>query len=63
MIILDPTRAKAALDFLAFHCEFPLEPNARKRKAVNRDLVRRAARVLLAREDDPLMVRVMGRRG
>ena len=61
--VLDPGQVWKALDLLVFALSFPPEGNARKRKAYDRDLVRRAARVLLAEPDDPLMLRVMGRRG
>lgn len=63
MLILDPGQVQATLNLLAFELSFPPEGNARKRKAWDRNLVRRAARVLLAEADAPLMIRVMGRQG
>ena len=63
MLVLDPGQVQATLNLLEFELAFPPEGNARKRKARDRDVVRRAARVLLAERDDPLMLRVMGRRG
>ena len=63
MIVLDPGQVQATVNFLVFHCGFPPEGNHAARKAAGRDLVRRASRILLAREDDPLMRRVEGRTG
>ena len=51
------------MKFLEFHCWFPLEGNHAARKAADRDIIRRASRILLAKEDDPLMRRVEGRTG
>ena len=58
MLILDEGQVKAALDLMTFHLAFP-----KAKRLAGRDIVRLAARVLLATQDDPLMLRVMGRTG
>ena len=58
MIVLDPGQVKAALDLMEFHLAFP-----KAKRLADRDIIRLAARVLLATQDDPLMLRVMGRTG
>ena len=63
MLILDPGQVLATIKFLEFHCWFPPEGNHAARKAADSDIIRRASRILLAKEDDPLMLKVMGRRG
>ena len=58
MLILDEGQVKAALDLLEFQLTFP-----KAKRLADRDIIRLAARVLLATQDDPLMLRVMGRTG
>lgn len=58
MIVLDEGQVKAALDLMEFHLAFP-----KAKRLADRDIIRLAARVLLATQDDPLMLRVMGRTG
>ena len=58
MLVLDEGQVKAALDLLEFQLTFP-----KAKRLADRDIIRLAARVLLATQDDPLMLRVMGRTG
>ena len=58
MLVLDEGQVKAALDLLEVQLTFP-----KAKRLADRDIIRLAARVLLATQDDPLMLRVMGRTG
>ena len=57
-MFLDPGQVKAALELVEIHLAVP-----KTKRLKDKDIIRLASRVLLAKADDPVMLRVMGRTG